>query len=683
MDNLAEAVKFGYITDKEAQLLELLDMPARDAKPPKGVPKTHMPKHKGKTGPKEKLKKLTPKQKSTLKAKTDGKVDKTKDGIDSFYMEGTGGATGIGNNSSANSRSSASSGSSYNGSGGGGRDSGADSPSGDSGRGTTGGSRGSQGSNGGRGTQNASRETQGNVSGSPSRGISTPNASGSPGNNPTRINVQPGDGSLRNSMTQRDAVRAMGANRPAAPQEPDRRSNVGVMDTPRLSADPARPAAPPAALALDDVMPPVTRAERAIGRARQPTSFARVDSSSSLDNLGHAGSMFESPMADRPGVYNGSELGDVVGGTTPARANPPTREAYAENVASDPNAGRINDSQASLASLTSPGRITDRIPDDNSAMVNNYAAYRPGVVPQASVEAARSAILGDEAQAAGTLTEPYDPAAPAVAAGTLTAPYNPIATAAGTPTAPYNPLATAAGTLTGPYNPAPPAVAAGTLTGPYEPARPAGNVTTIGRIDAAAATEAYDRANAIPGITPAVASGTMTTPYNVAAEPDSPLSPLATARPRALGLDDYQGPSSPAVAAGTLTQPYNTAANDNNSELSGLAGSTIADQNMPNTSTIADQNLPGGLPSAPSRGGASLGQGGQNAALPGSTLQPGTPPVAPPPVTPPAEQTDPYAGIMPWDRIAYDAIKASYENSGQTYTPAQFIASFYNQRRAA
>ena len=58
---------------------------------------------------------------------------------------------------------------------------------------------------------------------------------------------------------------------------------------------------------------------------------------------------------------------------------------------------------------------------------------------------------------------------------------------------------------------------------------------------------------------------------------------------------------------------------------------------------------------------------------------------APPPVTPPptVDQTDPYAGIMPWDRIAYDAIKTSYESRGETYTPQQFIASFYNMKQAA
>ena len=39
--------------------------------------------------------------------------------------------------------------------------------------------------------------------------------------------------------------------------------------------------------------------------------------------------------------------------------------------------------------------------------------------------------------------------------------------------------------------------------------------------------------------------------------------------------------------------------------------------------------------------------------------------------------TDPYDGIMPWDRVAYNNLRKSYEAVGQTFTPEQFIMQYY------
>jgi hypothetical protein len=55
-------------------------------------------------------------------------------------------------------------------------------------------------------------------------------------------------------------------------------------------------------------------------------------------------------------------------------------------------------------------------------------------------------------------------------------------------------------------------------------------------------------------------------------------------------------------------------------------------------------------------------------------------PAADPDVPAPADASiDPYGGIMPWDRLAYEKLRKSAEAVGQTYTPQQFIAQFYKQ----
>lgn len=846
MDNLDSAIEYGYITEKEAELLELLRMPAKDARPPKGVPKTHVPKKGGKVHPKETLKKLSPKQKATLKAKTDGKVDKTKHGIDSFMIDGSYGSTDHTSNTGGSTTNSGGD------TGGGGNDP----PAGVPGyRGNAVGSAGASNYTGdgeggqvnmdsvGGDTGNVLRqiagkwtivdEATGEARDSEGRAISAPRPAapvvrpavptitpasyttpalpadfmgpassmsianpspqiggttlagmmtaainagqpsttpradpassyGAPGgaSNPANTSTGGGqpasssyDGDVKydpNGMQGTQAGNAFGGYSTAnnAAYSGSKPTTVtGVPSTPGNTAgkadrenvttitqngsiinktDPDRPyganttnITKTVPSDLNDVMPAVTAAERAImGQVKQPTTFARIDSPSSLATLGAAGSVFESPMADRPGMYDTSELSGIVSGNTPARANAPTREAYAENAASDPTAGRVNSSQASLTSLgggltKNYNKDTSRAPTDNLA--NNYAAYR-SPPSQGSIDAARSAILGDVAQAAGTPTAPYD--VKAQAAGTLTTPYNPTAIAAGTLTAPYDPVATAAGTLTAPYNPTKVAALTGSpplrdmmpnygegpaldtdldpqiegrlaetkLPGYGVPDVPQATPkdTVVGKTDAETSLANYEAANAIPGVTPAIAAGTLTSPYNV--KPDTPLSPLATVKPTVKQFGPSSIPSTdeqlaayfgngpaPDKAAGTPAGTFNIVANDNQSALQGVRDNTIA-----------DQSLPGGLPSVTSPGGPSFGQGGQPAPTGqpagGTTPPPPSPPPPPPPV---AEQTDPYAGIMPWDHIAYDAIKASVEATGQTYTPAQFIASFYNQKKAA
>lgn len=629
MDNLAEAIELGYITEKEAKLLELLDMPAGDAKPPKGVPKTHVPKKDGKTFPKEKLKKLTPKQKATLKAKTDGKVDKTKDGIDTFFMEAsTTGSVKDASPSQSNTKTSNST-STSNAGGEGGR-------TGESGmRDTVGSNAPSSGPNNSNSRDDGMRGSVG--SNAPSKGPNSTNSRDDGMRGPVGSNAPSQSPSNGGSFGRDDGARDV-VGTPGNVTGKTNRENVTTINQNGSIAykdDPDHPygqnttdISKTAPADLDNIVGPVTAPERALAKqVKQPTTFTRIDSPSSLSPLGLAASAFETPMADRPGMYSPSELSNIVGGTTPTRSNPPTRESYADNVASDPTAGRTNDSLAALAG--NPEKDLGRIAQDNT-FANNHNAYR-SPPSQGSIDAARAAIMGDVAQAAGTPTAPYNPAPPSFPAsnGRYGLPE---------------------------VNPA-----------VYSP--PVGGTVAM---------------NAPPVKTPSLAqaAGTITTPYNPTGLPDSPLSPLATAKPRALGADKYG--SNTSLASLAMNAPANENSKENYSE---LGNDTIADQSLPggtpqgspNNSPIADQSLPGGLPST--RTPPATGQGGQGN-VPGGDQSTVTPTSATPPAAVP-EAFDPYAGIMPWDRIAYDAIKTSYEGRGQTYTPQQFITSFYNQRIAA
>ena len=42
-----------------------------------------------------------------------------------------------------------------------------------------------------------------------------------------------------------------------------------------------------------------------------------------------------------------------------------------------------------------------------------------------------------------------------------------------------------------------------------------------------------------------------------------------------------------------------------------------------------------------------------------------------------APSIDPYGGIMPWDRKTYDQLRKSYAAIGQTYAPEQFVMQYY------
>lgn len=75
---------------------------------PIAIPRTYQPKYKG--APKEMAGYATPSEWKLLAAMTDGELDMTEHGVPSAYMEGTGGATGIGPNRDANTGSRTSSG---------------------------------------------------------------------------------------------------------------------------------------------------------------------------------------------------------------------------------------------------------------------------------------------------------------------------------------------------------------------------------------------------------------------------------------------------------------------------------------------------------------------------------------------------------------------------------------------
>jgi hypothetical protein len=157
--------------------------------------------------------------------------------------------------------------------------------------------------------------------------------------------------------------------------------------------------------------------------------------------------------------------------------------------------------------------------------------------------------------------------------------------------------------------------------------------------------------NIYPGVDKELAypnlSGGGTTP------PDRPGSPLATVKaPAANGMPDISYDSN----AGSLPQ------------------------GNPLGSALSNVSAPG---SRPEGSGGSGGQTTQQAS------QQTVPSVAPSTGVPgggndrgpPLPSSDPYEGIMPWDRMAFDSIRKAALAAGLTYTPAQFITTYYNQNK--
>lgn len=100
------------------------------------------------------------------------------------------------------------------------------------------------------------------------------------------------------------------------------------------------------------------------------------------------------------------------------------------------------------------------------------------------------------------------------------------------------------------------------------------------------------------------------------------------------------------------------------------------DPNMPDISF--DANQPSGTLFDPQPSATLGGDGGDGATAP---VAPGTGPQPGPAPPLDGKGGDEYLpGIMPWDRADFSEIAKAYEAAGQTYTPQQFMAAFYNSQ---